>query len=225
MNFLPEDYVEKRQAARAAVVFIGLLLLVVGGVVGTYLFTQQSMKGIFAERDRVNAAYEDAAKKIAEAEALEKQEEEMVRKAEITTTLMERVKRSALLSALAAMRPQGVTFVLIDLKSKEIAPLPGSQPNSDLNKAANLQAGKVEIPKPPQMDVTIILTGTAPTDAEVAAYMAKLQKSEILTGVALMYSEQFKKEKDGPELRKFSIEMHLNPEADLRVTASAAIEK
>ena len=29
MNFLPEDYVEKRQAARAAVVFIGLLLLVV----------------------------------------------------------------------------------------------------------------------------------------------------------------------------------------------------
>jgi hypothetical protein len=54
MNFLPEDYVEKRQASRAAVVFIGLLLLVVGGLVGAYLFTQRSMKAIFEQRDKVN---------------------------------------------------------------------------------------------------------------------------------------------------------------------------
>ena len=40
MNFLPEDYVEKRQATRAAVVFIGLLLIVVGGIVGAWIFTQ-----------------------------------------------------------------------------------------------------------------------------------------------------------------------------------------
>ncbi len=44
MNFLPEDYVEKRQAARAAVVFIGLLLVVVGGIVGAYMYTQWQMK-------------------------------------------------------------------------------------------------------------------------------------------------------------------------------------
>jgi len=59
MNFLPEDYVEKRQAARAAVVFIGLLLLVVTGVVGAYLYTKWSMKGIFQQRDSVNAGFED----------------------------------------------------------------------------------------------------------------------------------------------------------------------
>jgi len=106
MNFLPEDYVEKRQASRAAVVFIGLLLLVVGGLVGAYLFTQHHMKAVFEQRDRVNAAYEDAAKQIAAAEALEKQEEEMVRKAEITTTLMERVERSVLLKELATLSPK-----------------------------------------------------------------------------------------------------------------------
>jgi hypothetical protein len=88
-----------------------------------------------------------------------------------------------------------------------------------------LQGGKVEVPKPPAMDVTIVLTGTAPTDADVAAYMAKLQDCPILTGVALMFSEAFKREKEAPELRKFSLEMHLNPDADLRVTASANAEK
>jgi len=50
MNFLPEDYVEKRQAARSAVVFIGLLLAVVGGIVARYLYTQWNMRGVFQER-------------------------------------------------------------------------------------------------------------------------------------------------------------------------------
>jgi hypothetical protein len=149
----------------------------------------------------------------------------MIRKAEIATTLMERVKRSALLAELTKMRPNNVNFMMIDLKSKEMALPPGVQPNKDIAQASAPQGSKAEVPKPPAMDVTIILTGTAPTDAEVAAYMARLQECPILTGVALMYSEVFKKEKDSPELRKFSLEMHLNPEADLRVTASATPEK
>src|SRR5881394_3476738 len=98
MNFLPDDYVEKRQAARAAVVFIGLLLVVVGGIVGAYMYTQWQIKTVFDEHDRVNAQFEDASKKIEEAKELEKQKARMVAKAEITTTLMERVRRSALLA-------------------------------------------------------------------------------------------------------------------------------
>ena len=75
------------------------------------------------------------------------------------------------------------------------------------------------------MDVTLTLTGTAPTDADVASYMTVLQKSPLLAGVALLYSEEYKKNKEDPVLRRFNVEMHLNPDADLRsggsvVTAS-----
>ena len=218
MNFLPEDYVEKRQAARAAVVFIGLLLLVVSAVVGTYLYTQWTMKGVFLERDRVRKEFEDASKAIAEAQEWERRKEEMVHKAEVTTTLMERVKRSALLGELSRLRPNGVSFVSLELKAKEMAQ-PAPQPNNDPNKA------KTEIPKPPVMDVTMILMGTAPTDSEVAAYMASLQKSDILTGVALMFSEEYRKDKEAPAVRRFSVEMHVDPNADLRGSGFANAEK
>jgi Tfp pilus assembly protein PilN len=227
MNFLPEDYVEKRQAARSAVVFIGLLLFVVSGVVGAYFYSQMSMKGIFAERDKSRADIEAASARIAKWQEMEHQKEEMVRKAEITTTLMERVKRSALLTELTKLRPGGVNFVAIDLKTKDVTPGGNPKPATDLEKARAMQEGRTSAPKPPTSDVTINVIGTAPTDAEVAAYMTKLQDSDLLTSVALMYSEEFLKDKDEATkpIRRFSVEMHVNPNADLRGGQTASVEK
>jgi Tfp pilus assembly protein PilN len=199
------------------VVFIGLLLLVVSGVVGAYFYTQTQMKDILNQRDMVNKQFEQASKEIQEAQEMKKKKEETIRKLEITTTLAERVQRSALLLELANLRPKGVEFVSIDLKSKEVAPPPGSRSNPDMDKVRAAQEGKVDVPKLPAVDVTLNLMGTAPTDSEVAAYMKRLQASDLLTGVALVFSEEFSKEKDQPMVRRFSIEMHVNPEADLRV--------
>jgi Tfp pilus assembly protein PilN len=210
MNFLPEDYVEKRQANRAAWVFIGLLLAVVGGIVGAYLYTQWKMRDVFAERDRVGAAYDDASKKIAQAQELEQQKERLIQKADTITALMEKVKRSTLLAELTRSRPSGVNFVGMELKSKEV--LPPVKTAAELEKAKT-QPAEVKLPS---VDVSVTLTGTAPTDADVAAYMTALQKSPLLAGVALTYSEEFKKTKDDPAMRRFNVEMHINPNADLR---------
>jgi Tfp pilus assembly protein PilN len=229
MNFLPEDYVEKRQAARAAVVFIGLLLFVVGGIVGAYLYTQWTMKAIFDEHDRINQAFEDASKRIEEAKELEKQKARMVAKAEITTTLMERVRRSVLLGELTRLRPQKVNFVSMELKSHELqnANAAAARPNSDLDKARRAQEGVApEAVKPPQVEVSIDLVGTAPTDQEVAAYMSALQKSELLSDVNLLFSEEYRRPAAANEVvepvRRFHVEMHINPAADLRGVGSVA---
>jgi Tfp pilus assembly protein PilN len=227
MNFLPEDYVEKRQAARAAVVFIGLLLVVVGGVVGAFLYTQWQMKAIFDKRDQVNRAFEDASKRIEEAKELEKQKARMVAKAEISATLMERVRRSSLLAELVKLRPQNVNFVGLELKSKEVQAAQGpARPNSELEKARRQQEGlPPEAVKPAVSEVTVDLYGTAPTDQEVATYMTALQKSTLLADVNLLFSEEYKRPGADEKIdliRRFHVEMKINPAADLRGIGAVA---
>jgi hypothetical protein len=229
MNFLPEDYVEKRQAARAAVVFIGLLLVVVGGIIGAYMYTKWQMNAVFDAHDRVTAAFEDASKQIEKARELETQKARMVAKAEITTTLMERVRRSALLGELTRLRPKTINFVTLELKSKEVIPPAGAQ-LSEAEKNRRIAEGlPLETPKPPVLEVSVDLVATAPTDAEVATYMSALQKSNLLMGVNLLFSEEFRKvaRQDAPPeiMRKFHVEMKIDPKADLRpggATADAA---
>lgn len=219
MNFLPEDYVERRQAARAAVIFIGLLVIVVVGIIGAYVFEQFSSRAVFAERDRVVADYEEASKSITKAQEMDAEKAKMVAKAELTTTLMERVRRSALLAELTTLQPKGVNITTLELKSHELAP--GQAPTAvDQAQAA---AGDVAV-KPPQVEVSIDITGTAPSDGQVAQYIAALSKSKLLSDVNLLFSEEFKRNREaGPGatastdlLRKFHVEMKVNPEADLR---------
>lgn len=212
MNFLPEDYVERRQAARAAVIFIGLLVVVIAGIIGAYVYQQFDSRAVFDERDRVNAEFEDASKSITKAQEMDQEKARMVAKAELTTTLMERVRRSALLAELTTLQPKGLTILSLELKTAD-APL--AAPAIAIDKAAGADASPV---KPPQADVTIQLTGTAPTDGHVAQYIAALSKSKLLSEVNLLFSDEFKRTRDtnSDMVRKFHIEMKVNPDADLR---------
>jgi hypothetical protein len=234
MNFLPEDYVERRQAARAAVIFIGLLVIVVVGIIGAYVYQQFDCRAVFTERDRVNAEYEDASKSITKAQEMDQEKARMVAKAELTTTLMERVHRSALLAELTTLQPKGVNMLSLELKSHEVQPPAGPPAAIDQAKAASGAPGDAPAVKPPQIEVTIDLTGTAPTDGHVAQYIAALNKSKLLTDVNLLFSEEYKRTRAGAAaapgdtnadmLRKFHVEMKVNPDADLRRIGSQTSE-
>jgi len=65
------------------------------------------------------------------------------------------------------------------------------------------------------MDVTLTLIGTAPTDADVAAYMTALQKNPLLTAWRCCIPRSSKRAR---RIRAAALQrgMHVNPEADLR---------
>jgi hypothetical protein len=54
--------------------------------------------------------------------------------------------------------------------------------------------------------------------------MSALQHSQLLNGVTLLFSEEMKKDKDSAPVRKFNLEFHINPDADLRGTSTPLVE-
>ena len=63
-------------------------------------------------------------------------------------------------------------------------------------------------------DVTIKTTGVAENDVQVSQFIRKLNKSTLLKDVNLMFTDEFAPgQKTGPRLRKFQIELKLNPDA------------
>ncbi len=220
MNFLPEDYVEKRQAARSAVVFIGLLVIVVGGSLGTWVFKQWQANRTFEVLEAKRSEFEQASKDLAEMQQLQQEKSRMMGKAEITTTLMERVRRSDLLQELSKLQPQGVSLLNLELKSKEIQA--SARPMSDLEKAKHQQEGATETIQVPQLEVSLDVMGLAPSDGQVAAYIAALSKSPLLSDVNMLFSEECKKGTGDAVtvVRKFRVEMKVNPQADLRGISS-----
>ncbi|HUO10610.1 MAG TPA: PilN domain-containing protein [Phycisphaerae bacterium] len=216
MNFLPEDYVEKRQAARTAVICVGLLVVVVSGIVATWWYKEHfEAKNIYDYEARVNAQFEEANKQIQEVQEIDREKAKMMQKAELTTMLMEKVRRSALLEELARLQPRGVNLVSLELKSREIIP----PPMSEADKLKRTQAGLPPEPeKPPELEVKLDLTGTAVTDGQVTQYVGALNKSSLLSDVNLIFAEETKRGTgdDAETFRKFHVEMRINPKADLR---------
>jgi len=114
-----------------------------------------------------------------------------------------------------------VEFVSIELASKEFLNPNGTVANTALDHAQRVAQGLPdEAAKPPDLDVTITLVGTAPSNHQVADYLSALKKSPILSDVTLLSSEEVKKNKDDVAVYKFGIEMHIDPKADLRNPSS-----
>ena len=216
MNFLPEDYVEKRQAARTAVICVGLLVVVVTGIVATWWYKEHyEAKSIYDYEARVNTQFEDANKQILEVQEIDREKAKMMQKAELTTMLMEKVRRSALLEELAKLQPKGVNLVGLELKSRDIIP----PPVSEAEKAKRLADGLPPAQEvPPDIEVKVDLIGTAMTDGQVTQYVGALNKSTLLADVNLLFAEETKRGTgdNADIIRKFHVEMKINPKADLR---------
>src|SRR4051794_34091753 len=118
MNFLPEDYVEKRQAARTAVICVGLLVVVVSGIVATWWYKEHfEAKAIYDYEAKVNQQFEDANKQMHEVLEVEPEKGKMKQQAGVPPMRREKVRRRSLLPELEKLRPKGVKLVAIELTS------------------------------------------------------------------------------------------------------------
>lgn len=223
-SFLPEDYLAQKAERRTNIICLTLFGVVMGVVFLLFLFTNRQLSNVKANQEQINVRYQQAALQIKELNELEDQKSQMLEKADLASALVERVPRSILLAELINRMPDRLGLLEMELKSdkiKTVAPPPaagstgrlqsGKPARAPTKEEAKAQVNKVEAPK---YEVSLVLVGIAPSDVEVARYMAELNAYSLLDDVTLEYSSQT--DFDGRRMREFRIHMKLDSSADVR---------
>ena len=235
LNFLPEDYLEKRYMRRAIVLCTALFVLTAGGIFFWWQTTSKRHARVLAEFNEVNDSYVDAARKIEQVNKMHEQQREVVHHAELAASLVERVPRSNMLAEITNALPVGVS--LIDLSMTSTAHNDSAAPATTsfaLHKAAiEAKANSDALglgAKPPQFDITLKITGVAHDDIQVAQLISRLSHDKMFADVNLIVSDNFNVTRPdgaskGQTVRRWQLEMMINPLAEVRdENKTAAVE-
>lgn len=224
-SFLPEDYVEKRAQRRTNFFNITLFLIVMGGIVGAFIVNDRQHGDVRALQASVNQQFADAAKRLEQLDELQGRKTEMLRKAEVSSVLVERVPRSLLLSELINNMPSTLSLVEFKLETKVVQNSRRAVTALDKAKAASRfaktnGAGQPDI-KP--TEITINLTGVAPTDMEVSQFMSALSKNPLVQDLNLAYSLETKIQDQ--LMRRFRIDLVIEQDLDLTAVQPRKVER
>ncbi len=222
-SFLPEDYLAQKAERRTNLISLSLFVVVMVAVLGAFLVTNRQWKQIKKQQSEINLAYQQAGEQIQEVNELEQQKDEMLRKAEIVSALIERVPRSILMAELINRMPNRLGLIKFDLKSEKIRNVRSGKPlrttgrHSGPSRGQTLREASETVKKieAPRYTVTMFMVGVAPTDLEVSRYLAELNKYSLLDNVSLEYSSE--KDFEGEIMREFKIVMVLSSDADVRM--------
>lgn len=198
INLLPEEYIERRQRRRANLLCLVLFGVVMAGVLTAGLVSERSRMHTEAVRRRVEDSYAEAAKLIAQMQDLEHRKRTMLRKAELTSALLERIPRSYLLAVVTNALPPEATLRDVKLVRKKV-----------ITRAERGRKAKS------QEDLTMTVTGLAATDVEVARFIAHLARNPLSSAVDLVYSEEEQIKEHDTVMREFQVEIVLRTDVDV----------
>ncbi len=221
VNFLPEDYLERRRQQRTNVVCLSLFGVVMIGLIGAFMLDEKRQAKAASKRDTVSQQMQAAGRQILQFEDGQARKEKMMRKAEVTASLLERRPRDFLLAFITNGLPKGSSLLSIELSTREPRGIKSTTP-AEAAKAARASraarpgaaAGKpaadpkAEAPKPVEI---IKVTGLAPDDKVVSKYIAALDSCPLFKEVELVFSEEHSYQEHA--VRRFMLQMELNDQA------------
>ena len=212
INLLPENYLQRRCQHRTNVICLVLFVVVIGGILLATTASKRNLAHTLSVRDRVNTSYTEAAKLISQMHELEAQKVKMLRKAELTASLVERVPRSTLLAIVTKALPDGTSLESLDLRTQRIIRRAESTDGNRQTGSKLTTEPRKAPPTPVETTVCAEITGLAATDVQVARFIANLARNPLMDSVDLVYSEE-KKIKD-VTVREFQIKTVLKREVD-----------
>lgn len=219
INFVPDDYVQQRQSSRANVLYLMLLTAMLGAIGVTFGFIKMRQHAVNADLAELDARMQQTEQQMAELEQLEKQRVNMMKTMVMTAELLEPVPRSIVLASLTNNLPSGVSLLEFKLQEKEITTVKPAGSNSSASgsqyQAKAAEAAAKQAPAKPEVKVesSLDIRGIAPSDIQVAAFIAHLSNSILFDQVALVESKE--EEVEGIKFRQFRLNAMLKPNMTL----------
>jgi len=211
INFVPDDYVQNTESRKTNLMCLVLFLIVMAALGGSFATIRMRQNACQEREQLVNKRMTKAHEAIKQFEELQKRRAEMMKTAVTTEELLEPVPRSILLASLTNNLPPGVSLLKLDFVQKEPknAPRPPVKSKFQAAQAGNANASKPQpvISREKLLETHIDMTGTAPSDLEVASYIERLSNSTLLTDVALIESKERKV--DDTTFRQFKLKAML----------------
>jgi Tfp pilus assembly protein PilN len=225
INLLPADYLHRRAQQRANVLCLILFGVVMAGVVGAAVVSEEQVRQVRATREQVNEQYRQASQLIARMQQLEGKKQEVIAKAQMASELLERVPRSYLLASLTNALPAGGSLTDVELsttQAKTAAAAPVGK-NKFRSRTAQREGEKTSPAKTERepLKVSLTVTGLAQTDEQVAQFIANMKRNSLMASVDLLFSEEA--EIDKIMARKFKVTMDLKPNAQVDAEEAAAV--
>jgi Tfp pilus assembly protein PilN len=225
LSFLPDDYLERKARRRANILCGVLAVIVLGVIISAFQYMEKITKAVDAKYMAVEQQYAEAARRIEKVNQMRAQQQQVVRRAELAASLVEKVPRSNILAEFSNSLPAGLSLLNLVMESKERASTAPPAMSAFEQKRAALENRAVNaVVAPKTYDVFIKIEGVASTDVQVGDLMEKLKRSPLFKEVNIIYTEEFKQSHPGQSpsaktseevLRKFQIELTLNPNAEV----------
>jgi Tfp pilus assembly protein PilN len=202
INFVPDDYIEQRQSSRANLLYLMLLTAMLGAIGVTFGFIKMRQRDVHAELAALESRMVKANEQIAQLEELKVKSKTMMKTMVVTAELLESIPRSIVLASITNDLPSGVSLAELDLSTKETKIV---KPTAKTAAAAAAQAEETQV----IVNTTLNLKGIAPSDIQVASYIANLSRSILLDNVELVESKEL--EVEGVVFREFKLKAALKP--------------
>ena len=218
INFVPNDYIQQRQSNRANSLYLILLVAVLSGIGVTFSVLKMRQRSVQGELTSLTRQLNQAKEQIAKLEELKAKNNTRMKVMMMTATLIEPMPRSILLACLTNNLPNGVSLTTLEMSEKDkprvATPVQTKTAGKKTAYQKNAKPAAAETSAAPQEpDVLLELKGLAPSDIEVASYIANLAGSVLLDQVQLVQSGEC--DVEGIKFREFRLTARIRSELKL----------
>ncbi|MBN1818048.1 MAG: PilN domain-containing protein [Sedimentisphaerales bacterium] len=193
IDFVPNDYIQQKECGRANFLYLILFGILMGAIGVTFSIIKMRQKAVESDLSSLEQRMAEAGAQIAQLDELKKKTSTMMQTMVTTAELLEPMPRSVILACLTNKLPGGVSLLELKMEEKE-QKAASSRPPSSQSQYQKTKAQQEQTPQSansrPATETTIEIKGIAPSDIEVASYIARLSASILMQNVALVESKE-----------------------------------